>query len=144
MHQQTSQFPLPYSVDINHTAHTPSPTACVSPPLRAAGRIEGHGTTLWRVASLQARELAALEVIAIYEESSGTQVMNTIRDKFKKSKINCFLNLVFLFRQQALLEGNIRIVRYASMPLTCEIADPWLDLSHRHGGSDWSSSYCWH
>ena len=106
----STDLAIPAVLDSNPTACASPPVAGVLAPLGAVGRVEGHGTTLLRVACLLARELAALELIAIDQRASGTQVMSTMRDKFKKSELSSLLNLMFLFRQQALLEGNIRAV----------------------------------
>jgi hypothetical protein len=69
---------------------------------------------LWRVASLHTRGLATLEYIIVHGEDSGAEVMGLIREKFKKTKTMRVLNLTFLFREQAVLEAEIRAVKHSS------------------------------
>jgi hypothetical protein len=55
-----------------------------------------------------------LEYIIVHGEDSGAEVMGLIREKFKKTKTTRILNLTFLFREQAVLEAEIRAVKHSS------------------------------
>lgn len=64
---------------------------------------------------MHTRGLAMSEYIIIHEEDSGADVMELIREKFKRKKMTTVLNLIFLFREQAVLETEIHTVKLRYM-----------------------------
>ena len=104
---------------------------------------ETRNPRLLRVAALQTHGLAALEQIAVPERTSVVAGMEVIRQKYRKTRTIRYLNLVFLFREQALLEGNIRPVSWKSKAPITFGTNMSLALACRYGGTKQRGSACW-
>ena len=70
--------------------------------------VENQNPMLWRVAYLQTHGLAALELVAIDQGASSTEIMETLQHRYRKRAVIRILNMIFLFRHQALFEGHVR------------------------------------
>ena len=117
----------------NHNSHTPT----------GHNGFETGIPKLLRVAALQARGLAALEHIPVPERTPTVAGMKVIREKYRKTRTIRYLNLVFLFREQALLEGNIRPVSLKSIATITLGANVSLALAFRYGGTKQRNFACW-
>jgi len=73
------------------------------------------GSIIWRVACLQTHGLATLHHITVHEGDSGARVMGILRHEFMKINLVRLLNIIFLFRVQALLEASVRPISFSDV-----------------------------